>query len=917
MPAVTLCANEGEGYEAFTEDHPLIYEDAWDLWPYVYLNGNGEPEGYNVDLLKLIFKELSIPYMIKLSPTSEAFNHLKAGHADVTCGMDAHFHNDYAQYGKSVIQIFTHSVLHRKNEPAKIKNVEDLSRNKVIVHDGSFSHHLMVRRGWGANAVPYDDMQEAVRLVHNEPGHQIVWNTLSLQALIRKFNYDDLEVTPVNIQHGEYKFMSNNARLLQQMDSVYTVLSAEGRLQAIQNKWFYPERKDSGIPSWIWLVIGALLLFVLLSLLFFVIYRRKEKRMTKSLRSSNRRLALILKTSHVRIWLYHVDTKTITTFNENGVADNDNLTPNFFFYSMVKEDYERILQALANVSLQKSERETLDVRAKDGSHGELHSLTIGLSVFSRGKNGAPVDIIGTTSDVTEDKLRQQQAQDTMLHYQTVFNSSMVDIVAYDEHGVIMDMNDKVRRALSGSVDHILASKITLRDVLGAEFDDLEHLDLTYLTQLLHWPGDERALSRLLQRDEMYYELQMAPVRNEQGRLMAVYGTGRNVTEVVQSYRSLQLNIERLQHATDELDRYVRNIDFVLKKGGMRMVSYSLDTHTLTLYSEIGKDQLTLTQTRALTLICDESKRTALQAFTSMDNGTRSTVEATVKTQLRREREDNQPACPLYLYLSLMPTYGSNGHLTGYFGMCRDLSLIKATEEALAHEAARAQEVETVKNAFLRNMSYQIRTPLNSVVGFAELFEMEHSPEDESVFIQEINDNASRLLELINDILFLSRLDAQMIEYKREMINFAEFFESRCQTAGFHHQKSGVDFVVDSNYQRLVVDVDMNNVGIIIDQILANASEYTSAGQVRSSYDYTGEALVMTFQDTGCGMSAEQLEHIFDRFATTGSHGTGLGLNICQELAQQMGGKIKVHSELGKGTIVWVTIPCSCSEIVRK
>ena len=150
-----------------------------------------------------------------------------------------------------------------------------------------------------------------------------------------------------------------------------------------------------------------------------------------------------------------------------------------------------------------------------------------------------------------------------------------------------------------------------------------------------------------------------------------------------------------------------------------------------------------------------------------------------------------------------------------------------------------------------------------------------------------------------------------------MINFAEFFESRCQTVGFHHRKSGVDFVVDSNYQRLVVDIDMNNVGIIIDQILANASEYTSAGQVRSSYDYTGEALVMTFQDTGCGMSDEQLKHIFDRFASSGSRGTGLGLNICQELAQQMGGKIKVHSELGKGTIVWVTIPCSCSEIVRK
>ena len=105
----------------YTEDHPLVYEDAWDLWPYVFLNENGEPVGYNVDLVKMIFKELDIPYRIKLKPTQDALNDLKAGRADLMCGMDAHFHNEYAKYGKSVIQIFTHSVVHRKDEPVRVK----------------------------------------------------------------------------------------------------------------------------------------------------------------------------------------------------------------------------------------------------------------------------------------------------------------------------------------------------------------------------------------------------------------------------------------------------------------------------------------------------------------------------------------------------------------------------------------------------------------------------------------------------------------------------------------------------------------------------------------------------------------------------------------------------------------------------
>ncbi len=906
------------GYEVtreFTEEHPLVYEDSWDLWPYAYLNDNGDPVGYNIDLLKLIFKRLGIPYQIKLRPTSLALNDLKAGRADVMCGMDAHFHNDYAQYGKSVIQIFTHSVLHRKSEPVTVKTVEDLAHQKVLVHDGSFSHHLMIRHGWGNNAVPYNDMQQAVHLLHNEPGHQIVWNTLSLKFLIRKFRYEELELTPVNIQHGEYKFMSNNPRLLHQMDSVYSILNAEGSLQPIQNKWFYPEKKDTGIPSWIWMVIAALLLFTLVSLLFYAGYRRKERRMTKTLRSSNRRLALILKTSHVRIWVYHVAAMTITEFDENGRQKGELLTPNYFFYSLLKDDFDRIQQALADISMKNVDELTLDVQAKEGTQGALRSLTIALSVLRRDKNGKPMDIIGTTSDVTEEKLRQRQTKDAMLRYKTVFNNSMVDIVAYNGDGVIIDMNEKARRAFPNGLDSILEAKISLSDVLGSDLEDIEQMEYTYVTQLLRWPGDERALSRLLKREKMNYELQMLPLRDAAGRLQSVFGTGRNVTELADSYRSLQKNIAQLQQANENLSKYIRNIDYVLKNGGVRMVIYSLDTHTMTIFSEVGKPQLTLTSTRALTLVSDESKRVALQGFRNMDSRTRSTVEASVKTVLRHR--DAERSFPLCFYLSLVPTYDASGQVNGYFGMCRDQSELKATEEQLAVEAERAKEVETVKNAFLRNMSYQIRTPLNSVVGFAELFEMEHEQADEPLFVKEINDNASLLLELINDILFLSRLDAQMIDIKKETVNFSELFESRCQTAFFHHQNPDVKFVVDSSYERLMVDVDMQNIGIIIDQILANAAEHTETGQVRASYDYTGEDLIMTFQDTGCGMSAEQQEHIFERFATTGSRGTGLGLNICLELARKMGGKVKVHSEQGKGTIVWVTIPCTCSELVRK
>ena len=123
--------------------------------------------------------------------------------------------------------------------------------------------------------------------------------------------------------------------------------------------------------------------------------------------------------------------------------------------------------------------------------------------------------------------------------------------------------------------------------------------------------------------------------------------------------------------------------------------------------------------------------------------------------------------------------------------------------------------------------------------------------------------------------------------------------------------------MDNPYNKLVINADAQNIGIIIDQIAANSAQHTTSGQVRARFDYTGEGLVMAFMDTGSGIPDEKLSHIFERFTGSTSHGTGLGLPICYEMANQMGGNITIKSTVGKGTMVWVTIPCQCTEIERK
>ena len=906
-----LHAQSSDSARVFNREHPLVYEDAWDLWPYSFLNANGEAVGYNIDLIKLICEELDIPYVIKLKPTKEALRDVKIGEADLMLAMDASYHHEYGCFGQSVVQIFTHSVLRRKNDPLCIKTEEDLKSNRFIVHEGSFAHHLMIDQGMEIQVVPYNDMREAVQYVHNKPNQQIVWNTLSLKWLMRTLHFDDLELTPVKMQHGEYKFLSNQPVLLEIIDELYSRLEAEGKLQPIQNKWFYPERKDSGIPYWIWIVVGAMILLLLAAVGYYALYRFREKTMTRAIRRSNTRLAHILSTWHVHLWIFNVENKTVTIYNEKGEVEAENQPPTFFFNRIQAEDVQQISSILLQIAEGKIERKKIEVRSKKTQNVESQILSVVMSVFRRNKNGEPTDIIGTYCDITADRQRQLQVKDTLLRYHSVFHSAMVDTIVYDSKGFIYDMNEKAGQAFPGGKDGALKNRINLRDVLGGEIS-LESLQPSYFTRLYEIGRDDRVFNPQIHKRQMFYELQLLPLRDNQGHLLEVFGTGRDVTDTVKSYQRLQHNIELQEHANEEMNAYFRNINYVLQNGGVRMARYSPDTHTLLIYTNVGSEQNKLTQTRILSLVANDSRRRAERMFNSMDNRVLTPLKDSFNTIIRIKR-----GMRLSLLISFVPVLDDQGSVKEYFGACRDISEIKATEEKLAKESVKAQEVETVKNAFLRNMSYEIRTPLSSVIGFAELFEMSHTSDEESLFIEQIKKNSSKLLKLINDILFLSRLDAGMIELKKKPVDFAQFFDARCQNVWNGHHHDGVDFVTDNPYQQLMVELDDQNLGIVIDQIMENAAMHTTTGVVRASYEYTGEGVAMAFQDTGSGISDDRMKQIFERFVSSGGHGTGLGLAICHDLTKQMGGKISIKSEVGKGTIVWVSIPCRCTEIVRK
>ena len=908
---ITHAQQNKDSIVVYNDKRPLIYEDAWDLWPYVFLNENGEPDGYNIDLLKMIFKELDIPYEIRLRPTLEAQKDLKEHKSDLMLRMDADFARHNSSYGRTIVQIFTHSLVKPKGQAVNARNGKELSRYPVIVHDKSFSHYKLMENGWAKEIIPYDDMKEAIQNVSTENNGIILWNSMSLKWLMTKYHTDNLEIIPFDFPYGEYKFFANDQHLLNQLDSVYSILRSNDRLTAIQNKWFYPERQETGIPSWIWDMVKFFTILAVGILVYYTFFKIRERKMTQKINKENQRLSLIMKTSNVMFCTYNVSSQYFTVMDSSGHAERS--------YSLLEyshrfdpNDFTNLTDGLRNVIGGKSETVTIQLKEYENNLIDSNNYTVTLSVLRRDKHKRPSIIIILKTDTTQDRMRQALIKESMLRYQSLFNSALVDMVYYDADGYISDMNTKSLSVIGVDNEEIRRRKISLRDVLGMKDLDIDKFEYFYATQLYKSPNDNRAINKVLGKDKLYYELQVMPIYDKFGSRIGFFGTGRNVTESANSYRKLKENSKKLQIVKDDVSTYVHNIDYVLSVGGISLVNYRLDTHTLTVYSEIGHEKYSLTQTRALAFVDSSSEKQALRVLNKMDNRQTGSIIVDVKTCIRRRKD----RLPLHLQFNFVPTI-VDGEITEYFGLIRDISEIKAVEEKLAEESVRAQEVETVKNAFLHNMSHEIRTPLNTVVGFSELFEMEHSPEDEAVFINEIKENSASLLKLINDILFLSRLDAGMITLSPQPVDFASIFAGRCSSVWDNHKQPGVEYIVQSPYNQLVVEIDEPNVSMIINKIITNAIQHTKSGSVLARYEYIADRLLVSVEDTGSGIKKENLENIFGRFVTGANNGAGLGLSICHELVHYMGGTIELTSTEGKGTTVWFSIPCKLVEMERK
>ena len=234
---------------------------------------------------------------------------------------------------------------------------------------------------------------------------------------------------------------------------------------------------------------------------------------------------------------------------------------------------------------------------------------------------------------------------------------------------------------------------------------------------------------------------------------------------------------------------------------------------------------------------------------------------------------------------------------------------------VANEWKRAKEAaemsDRLKSMFLSNMSHEIRTPLNAIVGFSELLVNTDDPKDKEEYMAIINRNNELLLQLISDILDLSKIEAGTLEFIYDMVDINEMLrglEMSYRQKNIEHPNIDISFT--SHMDKCVIYTEKNRVMQVISNFLNNALKFTDEGHIHFGYEERENGLRFFVSDTGKGIPAEKQDEIFKRFVKLDSftNGTGLGLAICQTIVHKLGGEIGVISEENQGSTFWFTLP---------
>lgn len=399
----------------------------------------------------------------------------------------------------------------------------------------------------------------------------------------------------------------------------------------------------------------------------------------------------------------------------------------------------------------------------------------------------------------------------------------------------------------------------------------------------------------LDNGNVWTDVYATGLKDKSGKVSHIIGTERNVSAEMK-----QKNI---------YDKNKQMLEFVLKAVHITPWEYDVESQTVNIsdnflqQSNLSQNSVALDE--ILKYMYPSDAQLLIQGLSNLIEETCSLMVIQIQSK--------EPGMEDYQWFEMQAVAYQryeDGRVRSIIGLKHDITDLKHTEE-LVRLREKAEESNRLKSTFLANMSHDIRTPLNAIVGFSTLMAETDDKEERQEFAQIIEANNDMLLHLINDILDMSKIEAGQMEFIYSEVNLNDLIQNLGYTFRFKIKKE-VYMSLDIPSEPYILYTEKNRLTQVLSNFISNACKYTFEGSITVGYEIEGKQIYFYVRDTGKGIEKENLPHVFERFAKfdTFVKGTGLGLSICELIIQTLGGEIGVESEVGKGSTFWFTLPIS-------
>lgn len=528
---------------------------------------------------------------------------------------------------------------------------------------------------------------------------------------------------------------------------------------------------------------------------------------------------------------------------------------------------------------------------------ELTNKHCHVVIYSPEKN----EVVALFLDTTDSVQTHLALDHSEKLFKNIFANIPVGVEIYDKDGFLVDINNK---------DMEIFGVRDKQDVIGVNLFENPNVSAQLAERIQTEDMVDFRLNYAFDRTEGYYSTSKQPkdVIHLYTKVSKVYDSKGNFT----GYAMINIdNTERI----DAMSRICDFENFFLLISDYAKVGYAklnlLDRKGYAIkqwYKNMGEDENTqLADVVGIySKMYPSDRRRMLDFFSKARVGEAKHFQG----EMRIERPGEKGKWNWVRTNVVVNLFEPENGQIELIGVNYDITELKETEAMLIEAKEKAETADRLKSAFLANMSHEIRTPLNAIVGFSSLMGETGDMEEKRQYMAIIEENNDLLLQLISDILDLSKIEAGTFDFVEKELDVNMLCEDIVRFMKMK-AKPGVEVLFDRHLPECRIVSDRNRLNQVIANFVNNAIKFTTAGSIRVGYNKVDETHLRFYvADTGLGIEPEMQAQIFDRFIklNTFVHGTGLGLSISKSIIEQLGGTIGVDSEPGKGSCFWFVLP---------